>query len=160
MMATLKHRAILLVVLAFLLSACDGSVYYDHLQGIDERGWTPTESVDFDVTVKDTTTVFNFMVEVRNNISYPYANTFFFLNTTFPDGSTAQDTLEFPLADASGRWLGKRTGRYVDTRYYFRRNARFPMEGSYRFSFTNGMRDSAITGLKDIGLRIEYSNMK
>ena len=35
-----------------------------------------------------------------------------------------------------------------------------PLEGTYRFSVTNGMRDSAITGLKDIGLRIEYSNMK
>ena len=34
------------------------------------------------------------------------------------------------------------------------------MEGNYRFAVTNGMRDSAIAGLKDISLRIEYSNMK
>ena len=146
--------------LALLLASCDGSVFYDRQQSVDEHGWLPTEAVDFDVEVQDTTTVYNFQVEVRNSISYPYANTFLFLHTTFPDGSTARDTLELPLANASGRWLGKRTGRYVDTRFYFRRNARFPMEGNYRFSVTNGMRDSAITGLKDIGLRIEYSNMK
>jgi len=142
------------------LTACDGSVFYDRQQAVDEHGWSPAESVDFDVTVDDTNQVYNFLLEVRNSISYPYSNTFLFIHTTFPDGSTSRDTLEFPLADNTGRWLGKRTGRYIDTRYYFRRNARFPLEGTYRFSVTNGMRDSAITGLKDIGLRIEYSNMK
>ena len=142
------------------LTACDRNVFYDHQRAVDEHGWMPTESVSFDVEVEDTVTVYNFLMEVRNSVSYPYSNTFLFLNTTFPDGSLSRDTLEFPLADATGRWLGKRTGRYIDTRYYFRRNARFPMEGVYHFAVTNGMRDSAITGLKDIGLRIEYSNMK
>ena len=145
------------LMLAACLTACDSSVFYDRQQAVDEHGWRPDEEVTFDVEVKDTLTVYNFLMEVRNSVSYPYANTFFFVNTTFPDGSFARDTLEFPLADAAGRWLGKRTGRYVDTRYYFRRNARFPMTGTFRFSVSNGMRDSAITGLKDIGLRIEYS---
>jgi len=142
------------------LTACDGSVFYDRQQSVDEHGWLPTETVDFDVTVDDTNTVYDFLLEVRNSASYPYSNTFLFIRTDFPDGSMSQDTMEFPLADVSGRWLGKRTGRYIDTRYYFRRNARFPMTGTYRFAISNGMRDSAIVGLKDIGLRIEYSNMK
>ena len=147
----------LLLLAVFLFTACDSSVFYDRQRAADESGWRPDEALEFDVEVTDTTTVYNFLMEVRNSISYPDANTFLFLNTTFPDGSMSRDTLEFPLADASGRWLGKRTGRYVDTRYYFRRNARFPMAGSYRFSVTNGMRDSASAGIKDIGLRIEYS---
>ena len=142
-----------------LWAACDSSVYYDRQCSVNEHGWLPAESVDFEVDIDDTNTVYNFLLEVRNSISYPYANTFFFLRTDFPDGSWARDTLEFPLANPEGRWLGKRTGRYVDTRFYFRRNARFPMEGHYRFSVSNGMRDSAIVGLKDVGLRIEYSNM-
>ena len=156
----MKRIGLYLMPLLMLLAACDGSVFYDESRRVDEHGWLPEESVDFDVTVDDTNRVFNFLVEVRNSISYPYSNTFLFIRTTFPDGSMAQDTLEYPLADPSGRWYGKRTGRYVDTRYYFRRNARFPMEGTYRFSFSNGMRDSAIAGLRDIGFRIEYSNMK
>lgn len=147
-------------VLCALFAACSGSVFYERQQTVDEHGWLPTQSACFDVEVPDTTTVYNFLLAVRNNITYPYANTFFFLTTTFPDGSVARDTLEFPLADATGRWLGKRTGRYVDTRFYFRRNARFPMSGTYRFAVANGMRDSAISGIRDIGLRIEYSNMK
>lgn len=141
------------------LTACNRNVFYDSQHSVNEHGWPPTGSVVFDVDVADTTTVYNFLMEVRNTVDYPYTNTFLFLTTTFPDGSLSYDTLEFPLADVSGRWLGKRTGRFVDTRYYFRRNARFPMEGTYRFAVSNGMRDSAISGFKDIGLRIEYSNM-
>ena len=39
-------------------------------------------------------------------------------------------------------------------------SARFPMTGRYHFAIANGMRDSAISGLKDIGLRVEYSRTK
>lgn len=143
------------------LAACDGNVYYDEIRSVDEHGWAPQDSVCFDVEVDDTTHLFNFLVEVRNSVTYPYSNTFLFIGTTFPDGSVARDTLECPLADATGRWLGKRTGRYVDARYRLRGgSARFPMTGTYHFAITNGMRDSAISGLKDIGLRVEYSRTK
>lgn len=151
------YMACLLAAMA--LAACDGSVYYDESRSVDEHGWSPQDSVCFDVDVDDTAHLFNFFVEVRNSVTYPYSNTFLFINTTFPDGSMARDTMEYPLADPSGQWLGKRSGRYVDTRYFFRRNARFPMPGNYHFAITNGMRDSAITGLEHIGFRIEYSNM-
>lgn len=154
-----KRLALLLLPLALCLAACDGTVYYAEYENVDEKGWLPTDSVAFDVDVEDTNLIFNFLVEVRNTVSYPYSNTFLFINTTFPDGSMARDTMEYPLADPTGEWFGKRSGRYVDTRYFFRRNVRFPMQGNYHFAITNGMRDSAIVGLSHIGLRIEYSNM-
>jgi len=140
------------------LAACDGSVYYDESRSVDEHGWLPQDTLIFDVEVDDTVHLFNFLVEVRNSVEYPYSNTFLFINTTFPDNSVAYDTLECPLADPEGKWLGKRTGRYVDARYRLRGgSARFPMTGHYRFAVTNGMRDSAISGIKDVGLRVEYS---
>jgi gliding motility-associated lipoprotein GldH len=143
------------LLLPILMVACDNSVFYSEYSDVDEQGWLPADSVCFNVPVDDTTQVYDFLVEVRNSVSYPYSNTFLFICTTFPDGSIAQDTLECPLAEPDGAWMGKRSGRYVDTRYYLRRNARFPMQGTYRFAITNGMRDSAITGLKHIGLRLE-----
>jgi gliding motility-associated lipoprotein GldH len=143
---------------AMALASCDGSIYYDESRSVNEHGWLPQDTLTFDVDVDDTVHLFNFLVEVRNSVEYPYSNTFLFINTTFPDGSVAYDTMECPLADPEGRWLGKRTGRYVDARYRLRGgSARFPMTGHYRFAVTNGMRDSAISGIKDIGLRVEYS---
>ena len=131
-----KYLALLFLPLALCLAACDGTVYYAEYEDVDENGWLPADSVAFDVNVEDTNLIFNFLVEVRN-----------------------RDTMEYPLADPSGEWYGKRSGRYVDTRYFFRRNVRFPMQGNYHFAVTNGMRDSAIVGLSHIGFRIEYSNM-
>ena len=115
----MKRIAPILVAVLFL-AACDGSIYYDQSRSVNEHGWLPAEPVAFDVDVDDTTHLFNFLIGVRNSITYPYSNTFLFISTTFPDGSIARDTLECPLADPSGRWYGKRTGRYVDSRYRLR----------------------------------------
>jgi len=156
----MKYRLFLSILVVTLLASCDGSALYDESRHVDEQGWSQADSVAFVVPVDDTVHPFHFLVEVRNSIDYPYSNTFLFIRTTFPDGSVAQDTLEYPLADPEGRWLGRRTGRYVDTRFYFRRNARFPMQGDYRFAVTNGMRDSAVRGIRDIGLRIEYAKQR
>lgn len=150
----------LVLVVALLATGCGSNVYYDESRNVDEHGWQAADSVAFDLQVDDTLQPYHFLVELRNNVSYPYSNTFLFIRTTFPDGSFALDTLECPLADPEGRWFGRRTGRYVDSRYYFRRNARFPMTGNYRFAFTHGMRDTAISGLRNVGFRIEYSNTK
>lgn len=150
-----------IILLALLLAACDGSVYYDESRSVDEHGWPTSEVLTFDVDVDDTVHQFDFLVGVRNSVGYPYRNTFLFITTIFPDGAVAHDTLECPLADASGRWYGKTVGRYVDSRYRLRNtSARFPMEGLYRFEVVNGMRDSAIAGIKDISLRIEYAKKK
>ena len=150
----------LLILLLASATACSGDLLYSEYAQVDEHGWLPADSVNFNVQIDDTTQPCNFLVELRNTVEYPYSNTFLFLGTTFPDGSVARDTLELPLADPSGQWYGKRTGRYVDTRCYFRRNARFPMPGTYRFSISNGMRDSAITDIRSIGFRIEHCKTK
>ena len=153
----MKRIVLYVLPLVLFFASCDGAVYYAEYAEVDENGWNPADSACFDVEVKDTNTVFDFLVEVRNSVDYAYSNTFFFINTTFPDGSVARDTMECPLADPMGAWLGKSSGRYVDSRYYFRRNARFPMTGNYHFAITNGMRDSAVCGLEHIGFRVEYS---
>ena len=159
---TMKQLLILATaLLALMLASCGRNVYYDQSRNVDEHGWLPGDTISFDVQIDDTSRMYNCLIEIRNNISYPYSNTFLFIGTTFPDGSVAYDTMECTLADAEGRWLGKHTGRYVDTRFRLRRGTfRFPMEGTYHFAITNGMRDSAISGLHDIGLRLEYAKTK
>ena len=54
-----------------------------------------------------------------------------------------------------GHWYGRRTGRYVDSRYVFRRHVIFPRTGLYRFEILHGMRDTNVVGMKSVGLRIE-----
>lgn len=155
---TIRH---LLLTAVLLLAACDGTVYDSKYVDVNEEGWSPADSACFDIQVDDTTHLFDLFVEVRNNVDYPYSNLFLFVNTTFPDGSMSRDTMELPLTNAQGEWLGKHSGRYVDSRYRLRgQPVRFPMMGNYHFAITNGMRDNAIKGIAHVGFIVEYSNVK
>lgn len=154
MKRTLTH-SLLIAALLLTLQSCNSHVFYTDEQDIDEHGWNMNDYKAFDINVDDTLQIYDFFIDLRNSVHYTKANTFLFINTTFPDGSVAHDTLECPLADVQGQWLGKRTGRYVDSRFVFRRHVIFPHSGHYRFEIGHGMRDTNITGLKSVGMRIE-----
>ena len=138
-----------------MLQSCNKKVYYTMEQDVDETGWNMNDRLKYDVDIKDTLQVFDFYIDLRNSTHYTKANTFLFINTTFPDGTVAYDTMECPLADVQGHWYGRRTGRYVDSRFVFRRHVIFPRSGRYHFEISHGMRDTNIAGLKSVGMRIE-----
>lgn len=145
------------IIVAFLgLQGCDKNVFYAVEKDVDETGWNMNDPVTFDVVFEDTLQVYDFFIDVRNSVHYNKANTFFFINTTFPDGSVAYDTLECPLADLQGHWYGHRTGRYVDSRFVFQRHVIIPRAGHYHFQLYHAMRDTNLVGLKSVGLHIKY----
>ncbi|MBQ0015879.1 MAG: gliding motility lipoprotein GldH [Bacteroidales bacterium] len=145
----------LLLLPAILLTACDSEVYYDETEAINELGWNLSDTAQFDIPITDSLQVYNIFVDLRISNSYPYSNSFLFVTTTFPDGSCAADTLECPLASPDGQWLGKSSARYIDNRYYLKRQVVFPYTGTYHIDITHGMRDTVIRGIKDIGIRLE-----
>ena len=148
--------SIAIMVAALSLQGCDKNVFYAVEKDVDETGWNMSDPVTFDVDFEDTLQVYDFFIDVRNSVHYNKANTFFFINTTFPDGSVAYDTLECPLADVEGHWYGRRTGRYVDSRFVFQRHVIIPRAGRYHFQLYHAMRDTNLVGLKSVGLHIEY----
>lgn len=156
----MKTRHIYLSALScalLLFASCNSRVLYTDAQQVDSHGWHYNQHLYFDVEVTDTVQLYNFLISIRNADTYPYSNAFLFINTTFPDGSVAYDTLECPLADRDGRWYGKQAGGHVDNRYYLRKKVYFPATGTYRFEVFHGMRDTCIAGIKSVGLRIEQS---
>lgn len=150
-----KTTLIIVACIALLMQGCNKKVHYAVERDVDEQGWNMNDRLAYDVDIQDTLQIYNFYIDVRNNVHYDKANTFLFINTTFPDGSVAYDTLECPLADVEGHWYGRRTGRFVDSRFVFRKNVIFPISGHYHFEVAHGMRDTNVVGLKSIGLRIE-----
>lgn len=152
----MKNSCLTLLIILLMLASCNSKQYYADDQRVDENGWHLNDKLYFNVEVDDTTAIYNFIINIRNTAHYPYSNTFLFINTTFPDGGIAHDTLECPLADVDGRWYGKRTGHYIDNSYYFRKHVVFPQKGRYSFEISHGMRDTAVVGIKNIGLHIEH----
>ena len=153
----MKVRLILLAAVTSLFVACSGNAVYDEHLPVDKSGWDMGSDLRFNIDIEDTVQPLDFYIDVRNTRNYAYSNLFLFITTTFPDKVVRRDTLECPLADQYGEWYGHQTGRHIDGRYLLHKRVVFPIKGNYTFQITHAMRDTVLTGLKDIGLHVEKS---
>ena len=79
----------------------------------------------------------------------------FFLTTVFPDGNSLRDTIDCPLADYQGKWLGKGFGGVYDNRIIYMQRRRFPKPSEYKIILEQAMRVEDLPGITSVGIRIE-----
>jgi gliding motility-associated lipoprotein GldH len=151
---SVNRLLIIIPVLALILASCDSGTLYDDNKRLPDNVWQADKILRFEVELKDTVNICKFYLNVRHTTSYRYSNLFLFINTTFPDGKEARDTVECILADPSGKWLGKGISNIRDNQVLLRRGIRFPQQGTYIFEFEQAMREAELDGIMDIGLRI------
>lgn len=140
---------------SLLIWACNSNVVYDKSKEIENNIWRSDNVLKYSVNITDTASYYNYYVNLRNTADYKFSNLFVFLSTIFPDGQLSRDTLELFLAEPDGRWLGNRTGKWVDNRILLQKSFRFVMPGNYSFEFEQAMRTEALEGIADFGIRIE-----
>jgi len=152
----LSYRLIVFYLsgLFLCLAGCDPKTLYDQNKSLQDDVWKSGQIVRFDLELADTVNIHKFYLNLRHSTSYRYANIFLFINTTFPDGKEARDTVECILADPSGKWLGKGISNIRDNQVLLRRGLRFPQRGTYIFELEQAMREPDLEGVMDIGLRI------
>jgi gliding motility-associated lipoprotein GldH len=147
--------AFILPAIALLFTACDENRVFEENTDIKDHAWDTAQVVKYEVNIDDTLSGHTFYVNVRNGNEYPYSNLYLFINTTFPDGRAAHDTLEIMLADERGRWLGEGLGDIWSHQVLFKRNVRFPISGKYTFEYRHAMRENPLPLIMDVGMRIE-----
>ena len=150
-----KNIILLLVLLMLVTVSRDSKRVYEEHVTLEKGIWDVKNELKFDVSVSDLVPRYNVYLNVRNGQEYPYSNLFLFMNTVFPDGHLSRDTIELTLADYDGRWLGSGMGSVKFSRFLFKSNVKFEAKGSYRFILEQAMRVQELTGIHDIGLRIE-----
>lgn len=146
---------ILLFILSGFLVSCDQSRFFEENKKIPNSSWETENKLVFMVPVNDTLNGYDFFINLRQASSYPYSNIYFFVDTWFPNGKTARDTVECILSDPQGNWLGKGLGDIKENRILFKRGVRFPLKGNYVFMFQQAMRVDKLPSVLDVGLRIE-----
>ena len=144
---------VMLVSMSF--TACDPGKIFENNVNIPAAGWNRAEHAKFEVEITDTTSPCNVYINVRNNSDYKYMELWLFVDVISPSGTVERDTAKIMLADHRGKWLGHGLGRKFDTRKVFRKNVQFPAAGKYTFRFEQATRDETLSGIDDIGLRIE-----
>lgn len=150
----MHNRFWVLLLVCLSVVGCK-NVLYQNSETIPNKIWEAERNITFNVEVTDTVKGYDFYIDLRNESTYPYANIYMFVNSTFPNGKSARDTVECFLADKTGRWLGTGLGDILDNHILFKENVRFPDMGTYSFSFEHGMRDESLSGILDVGISIE-----
>jgi len=146
-----------ILIVAILLNSCDEGTLYDQSHEIPDLGWHKDSAAFFSMEIKDSIQPCNFYINVRNTDDYPFRNLYLFLTTNLPNNNTTRDTIELLLADASGKWIGKGFGVLRDNQIVIRKNLIFPLNGIYRFSIEQAMRQDYLKGIRDVGIRVEVA---
>jgi len=148
------HLMILFLVVPLFLS-CDSKRFYENNKKIEHGVWNRNDKIRFEVIIPDTLRRYDFYLNVRNDLDYPYANLYFFIETQSPAGISSRDTVECQFADYAGKWLGKGVGSVKFNRFLFQKSIRFRHPGKYIFELEQAMRINDLKGIRDVGLRIE-----
>ena len=157
-MAYLKKISFILLIVTILSSCVNKNVIFDESVVISNAAWNNQDFPYFDVNVEDTTSAYNFYLNIRHLENYRYSNFYMFLHTTFPDGNQTHDTIELVLSYPDGRWIGKGSGSMRDNNILLNNNLHFPAKVNYRFDIEQAMRESVLEGITDVGIRFEINN--
>ncbi|HAQ20646.1 MAG TPA: gliding motility lipoprotein GldH [Prolixibacteraceae bacterium] len=145
----------LCILLMAGIFSCDRKRVFESYYELDKKGWHKDSVVVFNLTLTDTIKNNNLYLNIRNKGTYAYSNLWLFLTIGSPDGAIRTDTVEFTLAEPSGKWKGSGVGGLHDNHILYKKSVYFPHKGNYTFSIKQGMRDNVLEGIRDIGIRIE-----
>jgi len=155
---TRAYKSAVALLLIFAIGSCSKDYFYSSEIEIPQGVWNSKNAVIFEPIFSDTTQNYNIVLSVSNTDDYRYNNIWFFIKTVSPDGFMHKDTLEYFLAEESGKWLGKREGESWTRKMYFKNQVRFPKPGKYSFEIQQGMREADLKGVSKVGILLEEIN--
>lgn len=154
-----KRKASLFILAVFgilLLNSCDRNKVFEQYIEVENSIWHKENVAKFNVDIKDTLSMHNLYINVRNKGNYPYSNLYLFVTIQGPDGSQQVDTVNCILSDKRGKWLGKGIGDLWDLKMPYIGGFKFAQSGNYTFLYEQAMRvENGLEGITDVGLRIE-----
>ncbi len=151
-----KKNKIILLLSLILLTACDSDTMYHSFLHVSKEGWKKSDTLTFKAPITDSLATYRISVEVRNRIDYPYRNLCLFISHNTQDSTVfVTDTIQYSLADESGKWLGTGVGNLyqsVCSSYTFIAPRR---SGNLIFKLSHGMKDNVLIGINDVGIEIK-----
>jgi gliding motility-associated lipoprotein GldH len=156
-MKTLLKNSVTLLIVMLAWVACADNVVHHSYRYIARKGWDRNDTLTFDVQITDSMpTHYRLYAQIRNRTDYPYQNLLLLVSHNLQDSSiVVTDTVRCTLANDAGRWTGKGWGALFQT--FFNVNeytARYPV-GARTVKVVHGMEDQTLTGINDVGIRIE-----
>tara|TARA_B100001287_G_scaffold70393_1_gene58005 strand:+ start:13532 stop:14008 length:477 start_codon:yes stop_codon:yes gene_type:complete len=150
-----KFFNLFLIALSILFVACKKeNIIYIKYFDLPSSKWSYNDSILFKWNIQDTSSVYNVDFQLRASSSYKWSNIFIFSDVFFPNGKARRDTFEYFLADKNGHWIGERSGLIVQYDLPIYKNVKFPISGNYDFLLLQGMRDTILNEIVNVGVKI------
>jgi gliding motility-associated lipoprotein GldH len=149
-------KKMLPLLAAVLLASCGKNVVLDELHTFEDSRW----HMDSVVTVvwepeQSADPVFMSMY-IRHSTEYPYNNLFLFRSIESTQGVEYTDTVNVALADPLGVWNGSGMSNLKTLEIPIGQGAvRFRDDERYTLKITQGMRDTVLYGIQDVGVQFE-----
>jgi gliding motility-associated lipoprotein GldH len=161
MLATMKTRLDLIIFMAAILlfAGCEEAPTYEKTYAFENHEWQQNVKPSFTVDIKDVEKEYDFILTLRTTTEYKYSNLWIYMNTTTPDGQKAREPFEIKITNPDGSWIGKKTGTVVEHSLYFKRR-KMPSVGKYVFVLEQGITNSKIDEMLDIGLMVQEVSAK
>ncbi len=162
MIKFLKKNSFSIVFLLFIFFSCQDKTQFNHYKPIDGKGWKANQKVVFEFEVKDTISLKNLFINIRNNSAYEYSNLYLITELVLPNETLVVDTLQYQMANEAGAFLGVGFTEIKENKLFYKEKNTFPVSGRYRFTVRHAMRKNGVVtpieflkGIQDIGFSIE-----
>lgn len=150
-----------LLMSLFLLVSCDSNRVFDTYKSVPNK-WHKDSIVSFKVNPPDSTNAYNLFVNLRNTNDYKFNNLYLIVEMAFPHGKIIKDTLEYRMAEPSGKLLGTGLGSVKENKLWYKEQVVFKEAGEYTVNIQHAMRENGkvngvveLEGITDVGFRIE-----
>ena len=158
----MRNKVLFLVlVFSLVIVSCDSKRIYDDYKSVPDE-WNKDSIMSFKIQPPDSINPYNLFVNLRNTNSYKYSNIFLIVEMVFPHGKTIKDTLEYRMADPSGKLLGTGLMDVKENKLWYKEDVVFNESGEYTVNIQHAMRENgkvngvvSLEGITDIGFRIE-----
>lgn len=142
--------------------SCADSIEFSQYKTLKNGSWEAHKNISFQFDVLDTILPKNLFINIRNNYDYPYSNLYVITELVFPNNDKVIDTLQYEMADKTGKFLGKGFTEIKENKLFYKEKKVFPISGNYVFNIRHAMRKNGevnpipfLEGVQDVGFSIE-----
>ena len=154
-------KKILPLLAAVLLASCGKNVVLDELHTFKDSRWHMDSVVSVVWEPEQSEDPVFMSMYIRHSTEYPYNNLFLFRSIESTQGVEYTDTVNVALADPLGVWNGSGMSNLKTLEIPIGQGAvRFRDDERYTLKITQGMRDTVLYGIQDVGVQFEQVRSK
>ncbi len=155
----LRTYILVFSLIAIAFGSCVSSPHYQKEYAIPQNEWKYDYRPSFKFDITDTNARYNLYFLIRHTETYPNSNIWIWVYTKKPGDSTFEKTrLEIPLAEPSGKWMGRGMGTIWEQRLPISNDGDTVMlrkKGTWEIRLEQNMRVNPLPEVLQVGLRVE-----